>query len=187
MPKIFEPKLYTEEELELLEEKELHFPFSTKYMKYDPIKRQYIPTEELLLKYGIKMSRYVSSPNEVNNELEYISDQVYTYINKNSGSNIETLKCIVAKGIRKGMSAYRFRLAFQEILKNQAIFYLNNGDPSKLTGVDFEQKNGLSKDMLLHEDRQIAPNVKIALMDLGLTWAGSYDNWIGHLVISEDW
>jgi len=192
MPKIYEAPIYTEEQILEMEEKDMQFPFSSKYMVYDSIKRQYVPTEALLLKHGIDIHAFLSStgnytPTQIKNELEYISDQIYTYINKKSGSNIETLKCIVAKGIRRGISQFRFRVMFEEILWKQARFYIENDDLTKTTGVDMEQKQWINKGVLNYEDRHIDPKIKIMLMDLGLCWAGSYDNQFAGLISKQDW
>lgn len=192
MPKIFEAPFYTVEQLKALNEEDLIFPFSTEYMRYDGLKQQYIPTEELLNKHGIDLKGFLAStgrnaPIDINEELEYISDQIYTCIFKNSGSNIDTLKCIVAKGIRRGISPYRFRLLFEEILWKQARFYVNNDDPTKTTGIDMEQKQWLNKGVLINEDRQIDPQVKVMLMQLGLSWVGSYDKMFFSLVSQKKW
>ena len=74
MPKIFEAPFYTEEELKEMDESELTFPFSTEYMRYDGVKQQYIPTEELLTKHGIDLTGFLTStgrntPQNVNEEL----------------------------------------------------------------------------------------------------------------------
>ena len=45
MPKIYKAPFYTEEQIEELDENEMSFPFSSKYMRYDSLKRQYIPTQ----------------------------------------------------------------------------------------------------------------------------------------------
>ena len=192
MPKIYQAPIYTEEQIEEMEEKDMVFPFSSKYMVYNSLKRQYVPTEELLIKHGVNLRAFLVStgnysPTQIQNELEYISDQIYTYINKNSGSNIETLKCIVAKGIRRGVSPYRFRVMFEEILWKQARFYVDNDDLTKSTGVDMEQKQWLNKGVLNYEDRHIDPKIKIMLLDLGLSWVGSYDNQFAGLVVAQDW
>lgn len=192
MPKLFEAPFYTEENLDAIDEQELIFPYSDIYMKYDSLKRQYIPTEELLIKHGIDIGAFLAStgentPQNVNNELEYISDQIYTYCDKNSGSNIDTLKWIIAKGMKLGMKPYRFRLLFQEILWKQARFYVNNDDPSKSIGLDIEQKQYLGKGVLYNEDRHIDPKVKVLLMDLGLVWTGSYDRQFRGYVLGDDW
>ena len=192
MPKIFEASFYTVEQLKALNEEDLIFPFSTEYMRYDGLKQQYIPTEELLNKHGIDLKSFLAStgrntPTDINEELEYISDQIYTCIFKNSGSNIDTLKCMVAKGIRRGISPYRFRLIFEEILWKQARFYVNNDDPTKTTGIDMEQKQWLNKGVLINEDRQIDPQVKVMLMQLGLSWVGSYDKMFFGLVSQKNW
>ena len=192
MPKIYQAPIYTEEQIEEMEEKDMMFPFSSKYMVYNSLKRQYVPTEELLIKHGVNLRAFLVStgsysPTQIQNELEYISDQIYTYINKNSGSNIETLKCIVAKGIRRGVSPYRFRVMFEEILWKQARFYVDNDDLTKSTGVDMEQKQWLNKGVLNYEDRHIDPKIKIMLLDLGLSWVGSYDNQFAGLVAAQDW
>lgn len=192
MPKIFEALFYTTEQLKALNEEDLIFPFSTEYMRYDGLKQQYIPTEELLNKHGVDLKGFLAStgrnsPTNVNEELEYISDQIYTCIFKNSGSSIETLKCIVAKSIRRGITPFRFRLLFEEILWKQARFYINNDDPTKTTGIDIEQKQWINKGVLINEDRQIDPQVKAMLMQLGLTWVGSYDKMFFGLVSQKNW
>ena len=188
MPKLYKAPEYTEDEIEAMQEDEMSFPYTDKYMRYDSVKRQYIPTEELLVKHGVDFNKYLlNDPVKVAEELEYISDQIYTYIAKRSGSNSNVLKWIIAKGVRRGMTPFRFRTAFEEAMWKQAIFYLNNGDPTKNTGLDLEQKQWLNKDVLENEDRQIDPRVKVLLMNLGLTWLGSYDDWFGGFALSEDW
>lgn len=192
MPKLYKAPFYTEEQIEEMEEKEMSYPYSNKYLRYDSVKRQYIPTEALLLKHGIRLTDFIASTGEdsqenINDELEYISDQVYGCCNRNSGSNIETIKCIIAKGIRLGMSPYRFRLLFEEILWKQAKFYVNNDDPTKTTGIDIEQKQWVNKGVLINEDRNIDPKVKTMLIDLGLCWVGSYDQQFAGIVAQKDW
>lgn len=192
MPKLFKAPIYTEVQIEEMKEKDMIFPFTSKYMRYDNVKRQYIPTEALLLKQGINLNEFLQTtdedtPTNINNELEYISDQVYSYIFKNSGSNMNTLKWMIAKSVRYGMTPFRFRLAFEEILWKQARFYVSNDDISKSSGVDVEQKQWLNKGVLVNESRNIEPQVKIMLMDLGLTWVGSYDKQFSGLVTQENW
>lgn len=192
MPKFYDVPFYNEEQIIQIEEKDLQFPFSSKHLKYDSVKRQYIPTEELLIEHGIDLGGFLSSigentPDRRNEELEYISDQIYTYIDKNSGSNVETLKFIIAKGIRRGMSPFRFRLRFEEIMWKQARFYINNDDLTKSSGVDMEKKQWVTKDILNNEDRNIDPRVKVMLMDLGLTWVGSYDEQFGRYILNKNW
>ena len=121
--------------------------------------------------------RSSGSDSPVSLELEFISDQIYSYIDKTSGSTIDILKYIIAKSFRRGMSKYRFRLLFEEILAKQAKYYVDNDDLTKSSGVDIESKQYLGKGVLLNEDRHIDPKVKTLLMDLGLSWAGSYDEW----------
>lgn len=192
MPKMFIAPFYSEEQLEELDEKALTFPYSSKYMTYNSLKRQYIPTEALLLKHGIDIAEMLDSvgdrtPENIQEELEYISDQIYSHIEKNSGSSSETLKCIVAKGLKLGMSPYRFRCEFEEILWKQARYYAMNDDPTKSTGIDMEQKQWLNKGVLYNEDRQIDPKLRASLRSLGLLWVGSYDKQFAHLVRQENW
>ena len=192
MPKFFKAPVYTEEQMQEMEEKDMVFPFSSKYMKYDSVKRQYIPTEALLLKHGVNLSDFLLAAGkdpqaDMQEELEFISDQVYSCMFKNSGSNTETLKWLVAKGIRRGVSPFRFRLYFEEILWKQARYYTNNDDPTKSTGIDMEQKQWLNKGVLVYEDRNIDPKVKIMLMNLGLCWVGSYDDQFCGQMAKDNW
>ena len=190
--KQFKAPYYSEEQMAELEEKDLQFPYSDKYLTYDSVKRQYIPTEALLLKHNVDLVEFLgltdnNSPNDINEELEYISDQIYSYIEKISGSSAETLKWIIAKGVKLGVSSYRFRQMFEEILWKQARFYTNNDDLTKAIGVDMEQKQWLNKGVLYNEDRHIDPKVKSRLISLGLSWTGSYDRQFAHLVKLENW
>ena len=89
MPKIFEAPFCTEEELKEMDESELTFPFSTEYMRYDGVKQQYIPTEELLTKHGIDLTGFLTStgrntPQNVNEELERAQNAI-----KELGGEIE--------------------------------------------------------------------------------------------------
>lgn len=192
MPKLFQAPIYQEQELEELEENELQFPYSTEYMTYNSLKRQYIPTEALLLKHGINLSEFLdltgeNTPERIQEELEFISDQIYSYILKRSGSSAETIKWIVAKGVKLGLSPYRFRCLFEEVLYKQARYYVSNDDPTKSTGLDMEQKQWLNKGVLYNEDRNIDPKVKPILLSLGLTWVGSYDKQFQSFTMRNDW
>lgn len=192
MPKFYKAPFYTEEQIEEMEEKQMTFPYSNKYLRYDSVKRQYIPTEALLLKHGIDLAGFISSTGQdaqanINEELEYISDQVYACCSRNSGSSTETIKWLIAKGVKRGISPYRFRLRFEEILWKQAKFYVNNDDLTKTTGIDVEQKQWLNKGVLINEDRNIDPKVKVMLMDLGLCWVGSYDSQFGSFTAQDNW
>ena len=190
--KLFQAPYYSEEMITELEEKDLQFPYSDKYLTYDSVKRQYIPTEALLIKHNINLAEFLDStdenlPNSINEELEYISDQIYSYIEKISGSSAETLKWIIAKGVKLGISPYRFRQMFEEILWKQARFYTNNDDLAKSIGVDMEQKQWINKGVLYNEDRHIDPKIKTRLITLGLAWIGSYDRQFAHLVRLKNW
>lgn len=95
MPKFYKAPIYTDGQLEELEEKEMSFPYSDKYMTYNSQKRQYIPTESLLLKHGIDIEEFLettnsNTPENIQETLEYISDQIYAYAEKKSGSSAET-------------------------------------------------------------------------------------------------
>lgn len=192
MPKLYQAPIYTDGQLEELEEKDLSFPYSDKYMTYDSQKRQYIPTEALLLKHGISLEEFLettgsNTAENIQETLEYISDQIYSFAEKKSGSSSDTIKWIIAKGVKLGISPYRFRCMFEEILWKQARFYTNNDDLTKSSGVDMEQKQWLNKGVLYNEDRHIDPKIKTTMLSLGLLWVGSYDDQFNHLVRQNNW
>jgi len=192
MPKLYEAPFYTQEQIEEMDEKDIVFPYSDKYMKYDSLKRQYVPTEALLLKHNVNLSEFIESSGgdpqaEMKEELEYISDQIYACIDRNSGSNSETLRWLIAKSYKRGIDRYRVRLLFEEILWKQARYYVANDDLTKGTGVDTEQKQWLNKGVYLLEDRYIDTKVKTKLTNLGLCWRGSYDEQFCGLVSQNDW
>lgn len=192
MPKFYQAPIYTDGQLEEMDEKDLCFPYSDKYMTYNSQKRQYIPTEALLLKHGIDLEEFLATtdsntPENIQETLEYISDQIYSYAEKKSGSSAETIKWIIAKGVKLGISPYRFRCMFEEILWKQARFYTNNDDLTKSSGVDMEQKQWLNKGVLYNEDRHIDPKIKATMMSLGLVWIGSYDPQFSQFTRLKDW
>lgn len=192
MPKFYQAPIYTDGQLEEFEEKDLCFPYSDKYMTYNSQKRQYIPTEALLLKHGIDLEEFLATtdsntPENIQETLEYISDQIYSYAEKKSGSSAETIKWIIAKGVKLGISPYRFRCMFEEILWKQARFYTQNDDLTKSSGVDMEQKQWLNKGVLYNEDRHIDPKIKATMMSLGLVWIGSYDSQFSQFTRLKDW
>ena len=57
--KQFKAPYYSEEQMAELEEKDLQFPYSDKYLTYDSVKRQYIPTEALLLKHNVDLVEFL--------------------------------------------------------------------------------------------------------------------------------
>jgi hypothetical protein len=185
MPKTFDAIHYSDEHLELLEEAEMSFPYSDKRLVYDGNKHQYIPTKAFLIDNGVEVDEM--QPNELKEMLEHVSSQIYDYADKKSGSNIETIKFIIAKGIRRGISPFRFRKNIEDIMLKQARFFVRNGDISMQSGIDMFDKRSISKDEMLREDRHIAPQVKNLLMDLGLTWTGSYDSMFMRYKTEKNW
>ena len=189
MPKIFKAPKYSQEEIELMPNNDgrLRRPYSDDYLEYDGIKRQYVPTDKLMTENGINFeSTHEGDPNARNDELEHVSDQIYTFIDKKSGSNIETLKWLLAHHYRPGIAPFRFREMLKDIFVRQARFYAVNGDLSDTVTVDVANKQWVDR-AIMTEDRHIDPKVKILLMDLGLTWVGSYDEQFRGAIAREDW
>lgn len=189
MPKIFKAPKFTVEQIELMPDNDprLCSPYNDEDMEYDGLKRQYIPTSTLFQKHGINFDlENVDNPSLRNSELEHISDQIYTYIEKNSGSDVETLKCIIAHHYKLHMSPFRFRETLKEVFVKQAKFYQANGDYSNVASVDVSTKQWVDKS-IMNDDRHIDPKVKVLLMGLGLSWNGSYDNQFCFMRQRGDW
>ena len=189
MPKIFKAPYFTQDEIELMPNNDgrLRRPYSDDYLVYDGTKRQYVPTEKLMIENNIDFeSINPGDPNGRNGELMKVSDQIYGYNDKKSGSNIETLKCIIAHHYRLGITPFRFREMLKDIFIRQARFYAENGDITDTMTVDVANKQWVDR-AIMTEDRQIDPKVKLLLMDLGLCWVGSYDDQFRALVFREDW
>ena len=189
MPKIFKAPYFTQDEIELMPNNDgrLRRPYTDDYLKYDAIKRQYVPTDKLMTENRIDFeSVNHGDPNGRNDDLEHISDQIYAFIDKKSGSNIETLKWLVAHHYRLGITPFRFREMLKEIFIKQGRFYATNGDLSDTVTVDVANKQWVDR-AIMTEDRHIDPRVKTMLMDLGLTWVGSYDDQFRGALAREDW
>jgi len=171
--KFYQAPVYSNAMIELLDERNMGFPFTCDYMRYDGAKQQYIPTYELIMQKGIRLMEV--EPTDRNNALERISDQIYKEIARNNGTTLRGLKCMIAKGISPvNMSPFRFRLAFMDILWRQADFYVINNDPERYVGAGMEHSN-------------IYKSVQTDLDSLGLRFAGSYDNSLLMHLRREDW
>ena len=186
MPKIYKAPFYTEGQIETLSEAQMHFPFSDKNMEYDGLSRQYLPTEALLIEKG--MGQYLpDDPTEKDNIRRHISDQIYTYMSKHNLSNIESLKYLVARAYKFGMSPFRYRLLFQDILWKQAQYFFLNGDLESTPGVDLGTASVIQKSAMRLQDRNIFPKCITYLRDLGLSYSGAYDTWLRFNILQKDW
>ena len=186
----FKAPFYTQSQIDAMDEKDIEFPFSDKWMKYDEDKQQYLPTFELLKKYGINLEldpTLQNKPQAINNELEKISDQIYDYIYRKSGSNTVTLKWIVAKSIRRGMTRLQFRNELKDIMRKQANYYVNNDDLTEYSNTDIYDKRSIDSGVMLSENRHISYKVKASLESLGLAWCGSYDNMFFRFLAEKNW
>jgi len=189
MPKVFIAPFFTAKEIEEMPHNDprLRKPFSCEDMFYDGIKRQYIPTPRLYTANGINFeSLNPGEPNERNQDCEHVSDQIYAFSDKQSGSDIETLKCLVAHHYRTGITPFRFREMVKDIFVRQGRFYANNGDYCDAMTVDIANKQWVDK-VIMNEDRHIDPKVKQILQNLGLCWVGTYDRRMVSAIMSNEW
>jgi hypothetical protein len=176
MPQILNAPTYTARQIADMpaNDPRLRSPFNDEDLTYDTIRRQYIPTDALMMKNSINFEKMNDgAPNDRNDDLIKVSDQIYTYADKNSGSGLEDLKALVAHHFKSGIAPFRFREILKLIFVKQARFYADNGDYSDVMTVDVANKQWVDK-VIMNEDRHIHPQVKLMLRDIGLNWVGDY-------------
>lgn len=175
--KPYEAPYYTESALELMEEDEIHFPFSDKDAVYVGIDHQY----ELTSKYFQERNRNLeveldgTDPEKVKHFLRALRIKFYFYIYTHSKSNARQLNFLISKRGLRGWSRYEYRRAFLEAMFIEGCYLLDNGDISSITGVDFDTMQNMSADVMRKQDRDMHKDSIAMLKTLGLNFYGRYN------------
>lgn len=192
MPQFWKPPFYTQEQIAMTEERDMHFPYSDKWLTYDPVYQGYIPTRELLIEHGIKLSKFGSTPDQINTNLREMGRILYNFMNKANGSNMQVIKYIVARSWRDGISPYRVRKLMEEIFIDQCRYWAVNGNIEMYNGVDITNGQVLPRAQLRKEDRDVFAKIIGELDNLGLFYKGAYEREsiafsLGNIYSQNDW
>ena len=167
---------YTEAELEALDEKDVHFPFSDKDAEYIGKDHQYELTSKYFEERGRNLQLEITGnqPDKVKLFLSALRRKFYTKIYNTNKSTRSQLNFLIAKRGLNGYSLYEYRQAFLEAMFIEGEYLLDNGDISSITGVDFDTMQNMSADVMRNQERDFHRDAIGLLKSLGLRYYGRY-------------
>ena len=174
--KTYTAPFYTEEQLDLLEENELSFPFSDKDATYIGLDHQYQLTSKYFQERGrnLEVELEGNSPDKVENFLKELRLKVYTWVYTHGKSTRQQLNYLIAKRGLNGFTQYEYRQAFLEAMFVEGCYLLDNGDISSIAGVDLDTMQNMSIDVMRNQDRDFHKAAIGMLKTLGLNYYGRY-------------
>lgn len=176
---------YSKEQLELLDESEVSFPFSDDDAVYIGIDHQYQLTAKYFAENGYILEKELEGNNtdRVEQFLKYLRKKFYAYIYSHSKSTRRQINYLIAKRGLHGFSLYEYRQAFLYAMFLEGEYLLKNGDLSAISGVDLDTMQNMSKDVVRGQDRDMHPMAIQELKQLGLNYFGNYR----FIPQGEDW
>lgn len=173
---IYKAPFYTQEQLELLDENQIHFPFSDKDATYVGAEHQYELTSKYFQERGRNLEIEVPStnPDKVKLFLATLRRKFYSRIYNTNKSSRQQLNYMIAKRGINGYTPYEYRQAFLEAMFIEGEYLLDNGDISSLAGVDFDTMQNMSADVMRNQERDFHKDAVEMLKTLGLRYYGRY-------------
>ena len=168
---------YTEEELALLTENEIHFPFSDKDATYVGLDHQYELTSKYFQERGRNLEVEIDGdqPDKVKLWLTALRRKFYTKIYNTNKSTRQQINYMIAKRGLRGYSPYEYRQAFLEAMFIEGEYLLDNGDISGVAGVDLDTMQNMSADVMRGQERDFHKDALDMLKTLGLRFYGRYN------------
>ena len=168
---------YTKEDLRLLDESDIHFPFSDNDATYCGLEHQYELTDKYFQERGRNLEIEVegNSPDKVKNFLKALRLKVYTYIYNHNKSSRQQLNYLIAKRSLTNFPKYEYRQMFLEAMFIEGCYLLDNGDISSISGVDFDTMQNMSADVMRNQERDFHKDCIGLLKQLGLNFYGKYN------------
>ena len=183
--KFYEAPIYSKEQLALLDESKVHFPFTDDDARYVGREHQYELTSKYFEERGHNLQVEIdgNSPDKVKHFLAFLRTKCYDYIYSHSKSPRGVLNYMIARGRLYGYSPYEYRQEFLEAMFLEGEYLLANGDLSTISGVDLDTMQNMSADVVRRQDRDMHPNTILKFKQLGLNYYGRYR----FLLNGEDW
>lgn len=174
--KFYQAPTYSQFDLMQLDEKDIHFPYSDEEATYDGVKHQYKLTRKYFEKRGHNLEVEVegTSPTRVDEFLDYLQIKVYNRIYLHSKSPRPMLNYIIARRGIRDYSMFEYRQTFLEAMYLEGCYLLENGDISKVSGVDLDTMQNMSIDVIRRQDRDFDKEAGGLLIQLGLNYYGRY-------------
>lgn len=167
---------YSKEDLELLDEEELHFPFSDDDATYIGKDHQYELTSQYFQERGRNLEVEIEGdqPDKVKLFLAQLRRKFYTRIYNTNKSTRPQINFLIAKRGIRGYSKYEYRQAFLEAMFIEGEYLLDNGDIAGVAGVDFDTMQNMSEDVMRNQERDFHKDAVELLKTLGLRFYGKY-------------
>lgn len=168
---------YTKEEIELIGEDLLHFPFSDDDAVYIGLDHQYELTSKYFQERGRNLEVEIdgNQPDKVRIWLTALRRKFYTKIYNTNKSTRQQLNYIIAvRGIR-GYTPFEYRQAFLEAMFIEGEYLLDNGDISGVAGIDLDTMQNMSEDVVRNQERDFHKDAIEMLKTLGLRYYGKYN------------
>lgn len=168
---------YTKEEIELIGEDLLHFPFSDDDAVYIGLDHQYELTSKYFQERGRNLEVEIdgNQPDKVRIWLTALRRKFYTKIYNTNKSTRQQLNYIIAvRGIR-GYTPFEYRKAFLEAMFIEGEYLLDNGDISGVAGIDLDTMQNMSEDVVRNQERDFHKDAIEMLKTLGLRYYGKYN------------
>lgn len=173
----YKAPFYTESQLQALDERQIHFPFSDKDATYVGENHQYELTEKYFQERGRNLQLEVdgNEPDKVKHFLTFLRIKFYLYIYNHNKSTRNQMNFMIAKRGLRGYSPYEYRQAFLEAMFMEGCYLLDNGDISQVAGIDLDTMQNMSVDVIRNQDRDMQKDSVEALKTLGLKFYGKYN------------
>lgn len=183
--KTYEAPFYTKEQLEELDESQIHFPFSDDDAVYIGKTHQYELTSKYFQERGRNLEIEISgnSPDKVKLFLSQLRTKVYTRIYNTNKSTRQQLNYLIAKRGINGYTPYEYRQSFLEAMFIEGEYLLDNGDISSVAGVDLDTMQNMSAEVVRRQERDFHRDAIGMLKAMGLRYSGRYS----FIPQDEDW
>ena len=174
--KTYEAPFYTKEQLEELDESQIHFPFSDDDAVYIGKTHQYELTSKYFQERGRNLEIEISgtNPDRVKQFLSALRRKFYSRIYNTNKSTRQQINYMIAKRGIHGYTPYEYRQSFLEAMFIEGEYLLDNGDISSISGVDFDTMQNMSIDVMRNQERDFHKDAVEMLKTLGLRYFGRY-------------
>lgn len=175
--KFYKAPIYTREQLEQLDEREIKFPFTDEDAVYIGRDHQYELTSKYFEERGRNLELEIdgNEPDKVKHFLRYLRMKVYNRIYTHNKSTRQQMNYIIAKRGIRGYDMYEYRQSFLEAMYIEGCYLLDNGDLSGIAGIDLDTMQNMSEDVVRRQERDWHKEAIQILITLGLNYYGKYN------------
>lgn len=167
---------YTPEQLALMDENSIQYPYSSTDATYIGLDHQYELTSAYFLERGVNLQLKLpgNSPTKVNDFLRSLRLKFYTRIYNKNKSSRNQLNFLIAKRGIYGWTMEEYRKTFLEAMFIEGCYLAENGDISSVAGIDLDTMQNMSVDVVRNQDRDFHKDSLDLLTTMGLTYYGRY-------------